>query len=154
MPRNTGCKYCYNLSVLVDVAVTKLISSRRVLRLEGVETDNGNELWTMDNLGSVLWDLVGSNAAAWLLVFLCLCKGVQSSGKVVYFTATFPYVVLLILVIFGATLDGAKEGIEFYLKPDVSKLADGKVWADAATQIFYSLGNHQDFYTGNVKLVF
>ena len=108
--------------------------------MEGTETDSGNELWTMDNLGSVLWDLVGSNAAAWLLVFLCLCKGVQSSGKVVYFTATFPYVVLLILVIFGATLDGAKEGIEFYLKPDVSKLADGKVWADAATQIFYSLG--------------
>ena len=94
----------------------------------------------MDHLGSVLWDLVGSNLAAWILVFLCLCKGVQSSGKVVYFTATFPYVVLLILVIFGATLDGAKEGIEFYLKPDVSKLTDGKVWADAATQIFYSLG--------------
>lgn len=30
--------------------------------------------------------------------------------------------------------------IEFYLKPDVSKLADGKVWSQAATQIFYSLG--------------
>ena len=70
----------------------------------------------MDNLGGVLWDLIGCNAAAWLLVFFCLFKGVQSSGKVVYFTATFPYFVLLILVIFGATLDGAKDGIEFYLK--------------------------------------
>ena len=54
-------------------------------------------------------------------------KGVQSSGKVVYVTATFPYVVLIILVIFGATLEGAKDGIEFYLKPDISKLNDGKV---------------------------
>ena len=94
----------------------------------------------MDNLGSVLGDLIGCNLAAWVLVFFCLFKGVQSSGKVVYFTATFPYVVLVILVIFGATLDGASDGIEFYLKPDTSKLADGKVWAAAATQIFYSLG--------------
>jgi SNF family Na+-dependent transporter len=77
---------------------------------------------------------------AWLLVFACLYKGVQSVGKVVYVTATFPYVVLVILVIFGATLDGAKDGIRFYLKPDISKLSDSSVWAAAATQIFYSLG--------------
>ena len=77
---------------------------------------------------------------AWLLVFGCLYKGVQSVGKVVYVTATFPYVVLVILVIFGATLDGAKDGITFYLKPDISKLGDSSVWAAAATQIFYSLG--------------
>lgn len=32
---------------------------------------------------------------AWVIVFLCLSKGVQSSGKVVYFTALFPYVVLV-----------------------------------------------------------
>ena len=86
------------------------------MRLYNEDTDTGDELYTLDNLGGVLWDLIGCNAAAWLLVFLCLFKGVQSSGKVVYFTATFPYVVLLILVIFGATLDGAKDGIEFYLK--------------------------------------
>ena len=108
-----------------------------MLRLYTDETDaNPEKLYTMDNLGSVLGDLIGCNLAAWVLVFFCLFKGVQSSGKVVYFTATFPYVVLVILVIFGATLDGASDGIEFYLKPDRSKLADGKVWAAAATQIF------------------
>ena len=72
----------------------------------------------MDNSGNVLGDLIECNFVAWVLIFFCLFKGVQSSGKVVYFTATFPYVVLIILVIFGATLDGASDGIEFYLKPE------------------------------------
>merc|ERR1712232_478320 len=67
----------------------------------------------------------------------------QSSGKVVYFTALFPYFVLFILLIRGATLEGAYKGILFYVNPTEKKmegLKDVKVWAAAATQIFYSLG--------------
>ena len=59
--------------------------------------------------------------------------------QVVYFTSTFPYVMMLIMVIRGCTLPGAEVGIEFYLKPDFSRLLDSVVWADAAVQIFYSL---------------
>ena len=47
--------------------------------------------------------------------------------QVVYFTAVFPYLVLFILLIRGATLEGAGDGVLFYLKPDFSRLTDPKV---------------------------
>ncbi|XP_071086745.1 sodium- and chloride-dependent glycine transporter 2-like [Haliotis cracherodii] len=77
---------------------------------------------------------------AWILIFFCLMKGVKSSGKVVYFTATFPYVILIVLLIRGLTLPGYEKGIAFYMIPVPEKLKNAKVWGDAASQIFYSLG--------------
>merc|ERR1712038_314266 len=99
-----------------------------------------DETITWDNFGSMSWQLVLCLIAGWTIVCLSLIKGVQSSGKVVYFTAIFPFVVLIILFIFGLTLEGASKGIAYYLEPDLDKLSDVKVWKEAATQIFFSLG--------------
>ena len=61
-----------------------------------------------------------------------LLLGIKVTGKVVYFTATFPYVVLTILLIRGVTLPGAYDGLSFYLlQPNMTKLANAQVWVDA-----------------------
>lgn len=36
----------------------------------------------IDNMGGVRWELFGCLVLAWLVVFLCLIKGIRSSGKV------------------------------------------------------------------------
>lgn len=101
---------------------------RRVLRISS----------GIDDPGSISWDILLCLLAVWVLVYFCVWKGVKSTGKVVYLTATFPYVVLIILLVRGATLPGATEGILYYLKPDWSKLGSPQVWIDAGTQIFFS----------------
>src|SRR5438270_6174522 len=90
-------------------------------------------------LGGVRLELALCLFLCWLIVFICLYRGVKSMGKVVYFTALFPYVVLTILLFRGLTLDGAAEGIKFYLTPEWHRLKEVQVWADAAMQIFFSL---------------
>ncbi|XP_078738717.1 LOW QUALITY PROTEIN: sodium- and chloride-dependent neutral and basic amino acid transporter B(0+)-like [Lampetra fluviatilis] len=96
---------------------------------------------SMDETGPVVWHLALTLLLAWIIVGGALIKGIRSSGKVTYFTATFPYVVLLILLVRGVTLPGAMLGIEFLSgpSPDLSKLQSAEVWKDAATQIFFSL---------------
>lgn len=81
----------------------------------------------IEETGSIKYSLAACLLIAWVIVFLCLCKGVQSSGKVVYFTALFPYLVLVILFFRGVTLPGASTGILFYLTPDWMQLANAQV---------------------------
>ncbi|XP_056393946.1 sodium- and chloride-dependent neutral and basic amino acid transporter B(0+)-like [Hyla sarda] len=96
---------------------------------------------SLDETGHVVWYLALCLILAWIITVASLSKGIMSSGKVVYFTALFPYFVLIILLVRGVTLEGARDGIEYYIgqQSDISKLSDGEVWRDAATQIFYSL---------------
>ena len=93
----------------------------------------------IDDIGSLKLDLVGYLALAYFILFICLAKGIQSSGKAVYITSTFPYLVLAILLAVGLTKEGSWNGIKYFLTPQWDKLREMTVWKDAATQIFYSL---------------
>ncbi|RTG91128.1 uncharacterized protein DC041_0005680 [Schistosoma bovis] len=61
-------------------------------------------------------------------------------GTVVWFTALFPYVVLIIFLFRGITLPGSTNGIYHYIWPNIEKLKSAEPWVDAATQVFFSLG--------------
>ncbi|XP_069084235.1 sodium- and chloride-dependent GABA transporter 2-like [Pleurodeles waltl] len=92
----------------------------------------------LENIGTLQWKLALCLLLAWIICYFCIWKGVKSTGKVVYVTATFPYIMLLVLLIRGVSLPGALQGIQFYLYPDLSRLKDPQVWMDAGTQIFFS----------------
>jgi len=103
-----------------------------VLKLLPMEADG-----SMD----IVWQCVIVLIISWTIVFFALIRGIKSSGKVVWFSALFPYAVLIILFVRGITLPGAYDGISYYIgsASDFSKLSDPNVWRKAATQIFFSL---------------
>lgn len=89
--------------------------------------------------GSLQWPMVICLASAWCIVYICFIRGLQSMGKAVYVTATFPYLVLTIFLIRALTLPGAVDGLLYLFTPDWDILMEPQVWLDAATQIFFSL---------------
>ncbi|KAM9813366.1 sodium- and chloride-dependent neutral and basic amino acid transporter B(0+)-like [Neosynchiropus ocellatus] len=95
----------------------------------------------LDDTGPVVWHLALCLLLGTAIAAASLFKGIKSSGKVVYVTTTLPYVVVLILLIRGVTLEGAGHGIDYYIgsKSNLSKLAEVEVWKDAAAQTFFSI---------------
>uniref|UniRef100_A0A8C6XN26 Transporter n=1 Tax=Naja naja TaxID=35670 RepID=A0A8C6XN26_NAJNA len=84
--------------------------------------------------------LTGCLFAAWMLVCLAMIKGIKSSGKVLYFSSLFPYMVLLCFLVRALLLEGAADGIKIMFTPKLSIWGDMQVWRQAATQVFFALG--------------
>ncbi|KAK5871465.1 hypothetical protein PBY51_004347 [Eleginops maclovinus] len=95
---------------------------------------------SIEESGGMCWELFGYLIFSWVIVYLCIFKGIKSTGKVVYFTAVFPYFILFALLINNVQLPGAKNGILFFVTPVWGKLFEVKVWVNAAAQVFNSIG--------------
>lgn len=94
-----------------------------------------------DNANTIGGTQVGAVLFVWIAIAAIVWKGVSRTSKVVYVTMIVPLITLLILVIRGATLDGAGEGIRQYIGQwDFAVLSDGAAWSDAVSQIFFSIG--------------
>ncbi|XP_049823175.1 sodium- and chloride-dependent GABA transporter ine-like isoform X2 [Aethina tumida] len=86
------------------------------------------------------WELVACLICAWILIYFAIWKSIKSSAKVRYFTATFPFIIIIVLLIKSLTLEGAGSGMKYFWKPKFELLLDAKVWVNAACQTFNSMG--------------
>nr|B4JMC1.2 RecName: Full=Sodium-dependent nutrient amino acid transporter 1 [Drosophila grimshawi] len=92
-----------------------------------------------DGVGNPDWKLTIALFVSWIVIFLVIMRGVKSSGKAAYFLALFPYVVLFTLLGRAVTLEGAVDGIIFFLEPQWGELLNPTVWKEAVVQCFFSL---------------
>ncbi|KAF3834410.1 hypothetical protein F7725_025614 [Dissostichus mawsoni] len=76
----------------------------------------------IETSGSFQWWLVLCLATAWCLVYICFIRGIETIGKAIYVTVTFPYLVLTIFLIRSLTLPGATDGLIYLFTPDVESL--------------------------------
>nr|AKN21432.1 slc6a-12 [Schmidtea mediterranea] len=148
-------EYCYSYNDIVKSNLTFV----QFIDLKNITLDSFNSsirwrssaeefyLYNTLNITKSINELGGFNnhilicfIVAWILTYVCLINSVKSVGKVVYFTALAPYVLLTVIIIQGSILPGSWLGIKFYLVPQWKTLLSMKVWTTAATQIFYSLG--------------
>ncbi|KAM6973543.1 sodium-dependent neutral amino acid transporter B(0)AT2 [Aplochiton taeniatus] len=95
---------------------------------------------TIDESGGLNWKMTACLFAAWSMVCLAMIKGIQSSGKVMYFSSLFPYVVLICFLVRALLLKGSVDGIRHMFTPKLEIMLEAKVWREAATQVFFALG--------------
>ncbi|CAL8381920.1 unnamed protein product [Boreogadus saida] len=99
-----------------------------------------NTTSTIAESGGLNVKMTVSLLVAWIIVCLAVIKGIASSGKVMYFSSLFPYVVLFCFLVRGLMLKGSVDGIAHMFTPKLEKMLEPQVWREAATQVFFALG--------------
>lgn len=83
--------------------------------------------------------MVGFMAIVIILGFAILCFSLQKGlERITKYMMLLMLVLMIVLAIRGFWLEGAKEGLEFYLKPDITKIT-GNVIVGAMNQAFFTL---------------
>ncbi|MHC4157632.1 MAG: sodium-dependent transporter [Planctomycetota bacterium] len=90
-------------------------------------------------LGSVRWNIFWPLVITWVVMYLCIFRGVRLVGRIVWLTVPLPWLMLLILTVRGLTLEGSMQGLAYYLNPTWSELAKATTWRFAFGQAFFSL---------------
>ena len=105
---------------------------------------------TPDEVGGIFGDMLADPKAMtfWMLVIVLLCFGVCSLGlqkgveRITKIMMSFLIVILVVLCVRSITLEGAAEGIRFYLIPDFKKMIEnglGEAVYAAMGQAFFTL---------------
>ncbi len=91
------------------------------------------------SLGGIQPNLALCLGIVWILMLLCIVKGVRLVGKVVLWTVPLPWLMLMILMFNGLTQPGAARGMAYYLNPDWMQLLKPETWKWAFGQVFFSM---------------
>jgi NSS family neurotransmitter:Na+ symporter len=93
------------------------------------------------NHGGIRWPIFAGLAGVWFMVWLVLWRGVKR-GIELACKIFIPVLaaLLIVMLVMSLRLPGAWQGVYWLFKPDFSLLMDFRVWADAYSQVFYSVG--------------
>ncbi|KAL3267706.1 hypothetical protein HHI36_006837 [Cryptolaemus montrouzieri] len=162
----SGCGNWWNtencFSTLTNISNSSLDNSTRTSPVEeyferrvlGITNDAGE-------FTDLQWTLFVCLIIGWLTVYAVIRRGLHQSGKVIWFSALFPYVVLFILLGRAVTLEGASNGLLYYVTPRWDELLSPGPWMEGATQIFFAysigcgalpaLGSYNKFHHNSYK---
>jgi len=70
--------------------------------------------WKDGDESNFSWNAFIATVAVWVIIFLCIFKGVSSSSYIVWITVPVPVLFVIIMIINGAMLEGAGGGIKSY----------------------------------------
>ncbi|CAE8623352.1 unnamed protein product [Polarella glacialis] len=156
-PRWDGLAYGQALILLLVMAYYNVLLAYAIIYIAGSLVDplpwaadsknyfnaevlNGYDDYIDKGLGPVQWKLALALLVVWLIVFASLAFGKKILTKVTWVTVVGPIVMLVVLLIRSVTLDGAADGIKFYIgKFDGEVLGDLDMRASACSQILFSL---------------
>ena len=100
-----------------------------------------DQSYTSLGTNSINKNLIFYLGMAWLLLLFSQIKSTSSTGKISYVTGILPYILITALLITVLCLEGSVSvGIKQYVTVDWSALKNGRIWTDAAIQVFYSQG--------------
>ena len=106
-------------------------------KMTGISNEASGQLF--GNMLSSPYTNVGFMALVVVVGFLVLSFGLQKGvERITKYMMVALLALMIILAINSCTLDGAKDGLSFYLKPDLSKI-DGSVIVGAMNQAFFTL---------------
>jgi len=91
----------------------------------------------ISEIGTINTRVLIGNVVAFVVVYICIAKGIKTSGKIAYVTVLAPYVLSAGLLLRGLFLEGSGNGISYLFTIDLSKLTDPTIWYNALNQVFF-----------------
>eukprot|EP01059_Diplonema_ambulator_P000845 TRINITY_DN10676_c0_g1_i2.p1 TRINITY_DN10676_c0_g1~~TRINITY_DN10676_c0_g1_i2.p1 ORF type:complete len:703 (+),score=178.68 TRINITY_DN10676_c0_g1_i2:28-2109(+) len=94
----------------------------------------------VSGLGAIQWHVVVGIVVTYMIVYVAVFRGITVGAKITYVTVGVPCVLVVILCIRALALEGAGDGVRFYLgRFDWGSFVSPVMWAEACAQSLFTL---------------